>query len=227
MNISLNQPSTAFRRKQTRFLNVLASGLLFITAVHGKADVFVITLDASSTVASGTPMVIRWSDDLETPLVNVELWDGVRGTTSVLARNVAAPQREISWTVPEDVETGDRYRFVVRDARNTSRAIFSVGFTGLVRRAATPSSVVESTSLAGIIDVAPMPATDRIRLSWTQTVRRIEIIDLTGVVVVRLEPASGAQACSVNVSTLRSGTYIIVAYTGSGGVIRRSLLVQR
>jgi hypothetical protein len=227
MNTSFNQRTQISRLKQISKFNILVTGLLVVSAIQAHAEVFVITSDASSTTTSGTPMVIRWSDELETPLVNVELWDGVRGTTTVLARNIAVPQREISWTVPEDVENGDRYRFVVRDARKATRAIYSVGFTGLVRRAASPTGITEPTSRALSVDVEPMPATDRIRVSWTEPMRRIEIVDLTGAVVIRLDPAPGSHACSVNIDTLSSATYSLVAYAGSGNVTRRSLLVQR
>jgi hypothetical protein len=227
MTTSFIQRTKTNRLKQNPILNILVTGLLVVSAIQVRAEVFVITPDASATVTSGTPMVIRWSDELETPLVNVELWDGVRGTTTVLARSIAVPQREISWIVPEDVESGDRYRFVVRDARKATRAIYSVGFTGLVRTAASPTGITEPTSQPFTVDVAPMPATDRIRVSWTEPVRRIEIVDLTGAVVIRLDPAPSSHACSVNITTLSSATYSVVAYAGSGNVTRRSLLVQR
>ena len=206
---------------------LLISALLAFTPPTGRADVWVVTPDASTTVYSGTPAVIRWSDDLESPLVNVELWDGVRGTTTVLARNVAAPQREIFWTVPEDVQTGNRYRFVIRDTRDTRRAVFSAGFTNLVRRSQMPTGVYQGAAGVFSMDIAPIPASDRVRISWSEPIRRIEIMDLTGATLIRLDPTPGALACSVNTAALSSASYSVVAYTGAGSVIRRPLLIQR
>lgn len=213
--------------RQGALVLILVCGLLLLATSHARADVFVITPDASMTVGSGTPVVIRWGDDLEAPLVNIELWDGVRGISTVLAQNIKAPQREINWTVPEDIENGSRYRFVVRDARDTTRAMFSVGFTSLVRRSRTATGIDDLTQQLVRFDVAPLPAADRVRISWTEPLRRIEIIDLTGVVVVRLDPAPGAQSCLVNIAALSAASYTVAAYTGSGSVIRRPLLVQR
>lgn len=205
----------------------LIMGLIITASSTVKADITVLSPGASTTIASGTPVTIRWSDDLETPIVNVELWDGVRGTTTILARNVSAPIREFQWTVPEDVQSGTRYRFVVRDARDVRRAILSTGFTALVRRALMPTGTGEEPTPELSMDIAPLPAADRIRISWTEPVHRIEVFDVSGSVVARLEPARGASACLMSVAALGSGSYSVVAHTNRGNVLRRPLMVQR
>lgn len=227
MNITIITRELGKRSWKAGLVRILLLGALVFSSSYARAEVFVITPDHSTTIRSGMPTIIRWDNDLETPQVHVELWDGVRGTTTVLAENVTAPQREINWTVPDDIRNGNRYRFVVRDARNARRAVFSVGFTNLVRQASTPTGIDSAASGEFSMEIAPVPAMDRVRISWTEPLKRIEIVDMTGTVVVRLEPASGAQACSVNITALSTGTYSIVGQSPTGYVVRRPLLVQR
>lgn len=204
-------------------------GLVHILAgfVLLRADVTVHTAEPSMSLLPGSIVTIRWSDDLEADAVNIELWDGVRATTAAIANNVTRKQRELTWTIPTGIGDGRRYRFVVRDARRPDRTMASVGFHAIMRPAPVTTSVHQQDPAGGELDVMPRPATEHVHLSWTQPLRRIEIVDVRGERVKLVSPGETTRMCTVDVTDLGIGTYTVLSRTLQGQVLQSPLIINR
>ena len=227
MNTPLNCEAGLGYLPFTRNLSMLYIVLMMLSCYPVLADVAVRTPSSSSSIPVGTSVTIHWTNDLEASIVNVELWDGVRQSTMVIASGLSGQQRELAWTIPSTLEEGSRYRIVVRDAQRQWRTMHRVGFLTLRKRALMPTSVEVYSSDPKEMVVAPMPASENIRLTWLEPMRHIEIVDLQGTILRRMEPAFGASGCVLNVTDLGTGCYNIVGHTRIGGVVRRPLVVQR
>ncbi|MFM8771780.1 MAG: GPI anchored serine-threonine rich family protein [Candidatus Kapaibacterium sp.] len=214
-------------RKSTSTYSTFCFAILLLCGSAAMADVAVRTPGASSTVTTGTSIVVHWTNDLEATLVDVELWDGMRQSSTVIASGVPAQQREFAWTIPTTLNEGSRYRIVIRDAEQRSRTIHSVGFMTLRKQSLMPTSVEAYSSDPTELNVAPMPAAEKIRLTWIEPMKHIEIVDLQGTILRRMEPADGASGCVLNVTDMGTGSYSIVGHTRAGGMIRRPFIVQR
>ncbi|MBU3698807.1 MAG: hypothetical protein FGM33_02180 [Candidatus Kapabacteria bacterium] len=201
--------------------------LLFVTVCRVMADVSVHTIEPSTTLSPGTVMSIRWTNDLEAANVDVVLWDGVRRTVHVLAEGLTEENTQLVWTIPAGIEDGSRYRIMVRDTRQPDRAMSSVGFLTFQRAAPMPTSTPEAGALAENIQVAPMPASDRVRVAWNMPIRHIELIDVHGSRVKVVDPVESAQGCSIDISDLSIGTYTVQAVSTSGKRFRRPLIINR
>lgn len=212
---------------KTLNLATLLVTLLLLRCYPARADVSVRTPCSSTSIPVGTPLTIHWTNDLEASRVDVELWDGVRQSTTVIASGLSAQQRELAWTIPTNLEEGARYRVIVRDGQRRSRTMQSIGFLTLHKRSPMPTTVDEYSSNQIELEVAPMPASEKIRLTWIEPMKHIDIVDLQGTIVRRMEPAEGASGCVVNVTDLGIGSYSLVGHTRAGGLVRRPLVVQR
>lgn len=201
--------------------------VLVLCVAQAEADVSVRTNDVSTTLRPGMVVSIRWSDDLEAENVDVQLWDGERGTSQTVAANVDRNQRELTWTIPPGVNDGTRYRFQVRDARRPGRVMSNVGFYAIRRPSPVPTSVDGRGLAGGELDVSPVPATERIRLSWSTPMRRFEIFDAQGKIVRVISPVESSLTCSIDVADLGVGTYTIQAQAISGPVVHRPLIINR
>lgn len=212
---------------KTLFVATLLVTLLMLRCYPALADVSVRTPSSSSSIPVGTSVTIQWTNDLEASRVDVELWDGVRQSTTVIASGVPAQQRELAWTIPTSLEEGARYRVFVRDGQRRSRTMQSIGFLTFRKRFPMPTTVEAYSSNPTELDVAPMPASEKIRLTWIEPMKHIEIVDLQGTILHRIEPADGASGCVLNVTELGTGSYCVVGHTRAGGLVRRPLVVQR
>jgi len=192
-----------------------------------RAEVTVHSAESSMSLLPGSVVAIRWSDDLEADVVNVELWDGVRGTTAEIANNVTRQQRELTWTIPVGITDGRRYRFVVRDARRPGRTMASIGFHAIMRPAPVTTSVRQQAQVGGELDVMPRPASEQIHLTWTQPVGRIEIVDARGVRVKLVSPGEATRMCTVDVADLGVGAYTVLSRTRQGQVLQSPLIINR
>lgn len=200
---------------------------MMLACYPALADVSVRTPSSSSSIPVGTSVTIHWTNDLEASRVDVELWDGVRQSTTVIASGISAHQREVAWTIPTSLEEGARYRVIVRDGQRRSRTMQSIGFLTLRKRSLMPTTVEAYSSNPTELDVAPMPASEKVRLTWIEPMKHIEIVDLQGTILRRMEPADGASGCVLSVTDIGTGTYSIVGHTSAGVLVRRPLIVHR
>ncbi|MEN9281311.1 MAG: Ser-Thr-rich glycosyl-phosphatidyl-inositol-anchored rane family [Bacteroidota bacterium] len=210
-----------------RIARMVVSLFLTLIPVIVWADVSVRAPHASTVYAPGTPLTIEWTDDLEAPRVTVEVWDGQRQTTTVIANDVAAPQRSVNWTVPDNMSTGTRYRFVVRDARRRHRAVFSPGFYTVAPLAPTLTSATEPDVDMSELSIMPTPAGERAVVSWAEPVTIISVVNIHGEEVRTIRPTGEASTCSVNVEDLAPGTYSVNAQALSQKVLRSQLIIYR
>lgn len=203
------------------------TAFILLYSYSAQADIAVRTVGASSTVTIGTSILVHWTNDLEATRVDVELWDGARQSTTVIASGIPAEQREVTWTIPSTLEEGSRYRIVVRDVQQRSRTMHSIGFITLRRLSLMPTSVEAYSSDPAELSIAPMPAAEKIRLTWVEPMKHVEIVDLHGTVLRRMELAEGANGCVMNVTDMGTGSYSVVGHTQTGRLVRRPLVVQR
>lgn len=85
-------------------------------------------------------------------------------------------------------------------------------------------SVTQTTVLSAQTFLQPIPASDKLAVSSSFNLGRIEIRDLAGVLVYS-EPATGHME-TIDIGFLRSGTYIVTVFTHLG-TTNKKLIVQR
>jgi hypothetical protein len=170
---------------------------------------------------------ITWDQSLHAKHVHVELWDGEQRLFIPIARDVAASDEQLEWTIPTTLRPGKLYRFVVRDADIPMRAEFSSGFHAIGSAANFATTVEDETSKTDSLYVSPFPAADRARVAWTHhDAASIDIIDLQGAVVLHIEPAQATRSCVVQTSALLTGTYTVALTLVNGSICRSWLVVS-
>lgn len=98
--------------------------------------------------------------------------------------------------------------------------------SGTATLMAMGSSVGLNELLNGnLISVAPNPANTVVSISSTSDLERVEIVNLTGQVLIS-EPAS-EKTHRLNVEGLSNGVYFVKAYSGSKQVVLKKLVIQR
>lgn len=206
---------------------IASVAVLLIAGSNVTADVSVHTNESSTTLTPGTVMSIRWSNDLEAANVDVVLWDGIRRTTQVIAERLSEEQTQLVWTVPAGIDDGTRYRILVRDSRQPDRAMSNVGFLTFLRAAPVPTSIDQLGADADRIEVAPVPASERVRIGWSVPMRRIEIVDVHGARVKVLDLLESSRSCSIEIADLSAGTYTVQSLSASGRRTHSPLIIHR
>lgn len=174
----------------------------------------------------GATVHVTWDNALEADTVRIELWDGERHVFRTLSTMATTTQPRYSWTIPPDVHPGSLYRFVVRDAQNPARAEFSAGFHQIRSRGDVALTVEDDPATTAELVVSPLPASERARIAWTKfDAVSIDLVDMQGAVVQRIEPPRSTRACVAMLSGVRTGSYVVVARMTNGKVLRTSLLV--
>jgi sugar lactone lactonase YvrE len=98
--------------------------------------------------------------------------------------------------------------------------------SGTATLVAIGSSVgINELSVGNLVSVSPNPAHSIISISSTTALEKVELIDLTGQVLIS-EPA-GEKTHRLNVESLSNGVYFIKAYTGSKQVVLKKLVIQK
>jgi hypothetical protein len=99
-----------------------------------------------------------------------------------------------------------------------------VFYTGQDTTGGTEGIDGEATALSTLTNVQPNPARDEVRVTSSFSLRRLELHDLSGVMVYS-EPVFGHEK-ELDVSWLRAGTYIMTIATHDGTTHKRLQIVR-
>ena len=180
---------------------------------------------SEQTLIPGSNVNITWTNDLATAHVNISLWDGELGVETPVQTGVIAAQGTYAWTIPVTVHVGKKYRFVVRDAANPLRAMFSAGFVSI---GSTPGPVVAGISEESKLQkltISPQPAKENVRIQWpTGAAATITILNLQGGVVFSTSVGANQTEHVIDVESFVAGTYVVRLQT-QGYVIAQDIIV--
>lgn len=175
----------------------------------------------------GKTVTITWDDALVAERVTLELWDGDRSTSTVIAANIPAVPRRYEWTIPSDQPMGSKYRFVLRNTLRPRIATLSQGFIQLN----VPSPLVNNVNGEGAekhhISVHPMPASDAISVKWSMSgSSMIEIRDVRGLLMWSREVHPASSTMEIDVRNIPTGMYTLVVLGIDGQKSTRPILIQ-
>jgi hypothetical protein len=98
--------------------------------------------------------------------------------------------------------------------------------SGTATLMAMGSSVgINELSIGNLISAVPNPASSVVLISSTSDLERVEIVNLTGQVLI--SEVTGEKTHRLNVEGLANGVYFIKAYTGSKQVVLKKLVIQK
>lgn len=177
------------------------------------------------TLLPGGSVNITWTSELATAYVHLSLWDGELGVETPISRNVISSLGTYAWTIPVTVHVGKKYRFVVRDAANPLRAMFSSGFVNIgAPIGPTVSGVASATELLSV-KMWPQPAKETVRLQWSTGMEStLTILNLQGGVVYSTKVDGNQTEQVVNVEQFAAGTYV-VRLLAKGAIVAQDILL--
>lgn len=227
MNTILStRPDKSAWRTASRIAARLVMGMALVNW-RATADVTIHTSGPATTLQPGEKVLVRWSNDLGSETVDIDLWDGVRGTAYPIVSGVDAIEREIAWIIPPGTQDGTRYRVRVRDSRNPSRVMSTVGFHTIANARPLFTSTEETATGDVALALSPTPASERVRLTWSAPVSRVDVFDTRGRLAKSFVPDETSRTCNLDVGDLAIGAYSVQTHGVSGNIHRRALLISR
>ncbi len=178
-------------------------------------------------LAPGKTVTITWDEALASERATLELWDGERSTTTVIASNILTSLRRFVWTIPFDQPMGSKYRFVIRSTIRPKVAILSHAFIQMNAPYQLVNTVSNEISEQGHLSVYPLPASNGITASWTlKGASMIEIRDVRGLLIRShtIHPAS--TTLEIDVRDIPTGMYTIIVSGADGQKCTRPTLIQ-
>ena len=176
---------------------------------------------------TGQDITITWNDDLEADIVDVALWNGTEGSLTVLAAGLPAGVHRYVWHVPAGLPTGERYRFVVRDALNHGRFDMSGGWISINM----PRPIISTVNMLDDghdVVVTPMPASDNVTVVWGErSVSGIEVVDLHHRRIMMKEIDRGLRFAKIDLTGLSSGMVFVRLHDDRGASVTKPLIIER
>lgn len=204
----------------TILLGVAQTGFLSATVYPGGGKTL-------SGISIGSRVHISWTNDLNAEFVDVCLWDGDRQKLIRLADNIPASQQEFTWTVPEDIKEGMHFRFLIRDASDSSKTDMSSGFISIGLKEASESNLDEFPANTEI-RTSPSPVSGAVSIGWNRAdMSLLELIDGLQRIVMQQPLAPGQTYAVLNLQSLSSGMYFVRLYGTSGNVSIEPVIVSR
>lgn len=201
--------------------------LTFVLVVSSNAHIWPSGGATEVPLTPGQTVTITWDDALASERATIELWDGDRSTSKVIASNILTSLRRFEWTIPIDQPMGSKYRFVLRSTSRPKIAILSHGFIQMNAPYPLVNRVGNEISEQGHVSVYPLPASDGITVSWTTNgASMIEIRDVRGLLIRshHIHPASSTM--EIDVRNIPTGMYALWVRGADGQKITRSILIQ-
>ena len=205
----------------------LAAGLVACAAL-ASADVLPGGGQSHTAFGAGSVIPIRWTNDLETEIVDLYLWNGALHEWTLIANGIPAGQGVFEWTVPYTVIPGDRYRIAVRDAARPIRQMLSAAWLSIGLPAPLVTSMNSVIDHGADIQLSPIPAADRLTVSWSdRDVVRLEVVGLARSVLATWELPSGAGSTQLDLRTLPIGSHFLRIHAADGRLVVKPLPILR
>ncbi|MGA2296310.1 MAG: T9SS type A sorting domain-containing protein [FCB group bacterium] len=130
---------------------------------------------------------IQWDTSYFHNLVKIYLWCRPTGQMIQIATNIQASLGAYSWTIPQNIPTGNNFRIKVQQTNNSSIYAMSETFFPIYPYQQPIKSVVkDNVSSPTKISVFPNPANHNINIKWTDNfdARYLTIYNIHGTKVV-------------------------------------------
>lgn len=212
--------------KQPRWILVVTAMLM--AGIPALCEVYPSGGHGAAPIGVGSVIPIRWTNDLEATSVDLVLWNGALQQWTEIARNVPADQGEYHWQVPSSVVPGDRYRVGVRDAARPIRTLFSASWLSIGLPAPLVTGVANQIDHGMDVHVSPLPASDRVTVTWTdRQVERLEIVDVARRVLTSWDIANGSGTTQLDLRGLPTGSHFLRILAADGRLVVKPLPVIR
>jgi len=206
-------------------LTIVALTLLFCTiASYGH-----VTPSGGSRekpLRQGERVTITWDSTRVASPVTISLWDGERRRTIRIHSAYATSQSSFDWTIPDTVQPGSLYRFIVASSSTPTIAHFSESFVAIHPVEQRITTVFNSTSEQQL-RIMPVPARDVIRVQWSGSdAKTVVLSTVLGATITSWPCASGSTQLDLNVSAIPSGVYQLTLQCMSGDTTTRTVVIQ-
>ena len=193
---------------------------IMLSTVHPSGGV------NSTGYENGAVVRITWNDDLMTNAIDVSLWNGDTGESTILAQNLDISQGAYEWTIPAAQQPGGRYRFVITDVSNRRRLELSDGWITLGSAGPIISSVTE-VDYGTDVHCDPFPASAVVRVSWAdRIVTSLEVIDVMHRIVLTKDVDPNAGSVQVDISGIASGLAFVRLRGPNGSLVATPLMIS-
>lgn len=217
-----------------RFLSLLAIVLCTSSVAHGQVTPSGGTSDRP--IVQGQSIMVRWVRFFNAPLVDIYVWNANTSTRERIARDVHASGGEYAWQIPDDFQSGERYRFIVEPTTEREKRIMSRGWVHIgsvtdseisnhEKNIATHVASDITTLERARVSVAPQPARESVRLRTNDDYTSIQVLNLQGVVLHQHELQTGERTIDLDVQEYPAGTYNIVLTSDDGRRVSTSVVV--
>lgn len=201
-------------------LGIAPCGFLGATVYPGGGTTF-------TGLSIGSPVNIRWTNDLNAELVDVCLWDGDRQKFITVAERIPISQRELTWSIPSDIKPGSHFRFLIRDDSDSNNMDMSSGFISIGLKGASESNNDE-LQVNPDIWTAPSPVSGALTIGWNAVdMQSLELIDGLQRIVMQQPLVPGQTSAVLNVNPISAGMYYVRLHSASGYVRTEPIIVSR
>jgi hypothetical protein len=202
------------------FLGIVQCGNLSATVYPGGGTTL-------SELSIGSPVHIRWTDDLKADLVDICLWDGDRQKFITVAKGIPFSQHELTWSIPADIKPGTHFRFFIRDNSDSNNMDLSSGFISIGLKGASASNIGELPASPDLW-TAPSPVSNALTIGWDAVdMQLLELIDGLQRIVMQQPLAPGQTSANLNMTTVSAGLYFVRLHSASGNVSIEPIIVSR
>lgn len=179
-----------------------------------------------ATLTTGSIVTVTWDSALVQSPVNIWLWDGERRVTTPIHTAYNGVRAAYEWTIPDTMQAGGLYRFVIASASTPQSTHFSQSFVTIQHAIPRVSSIDRDRAELGL-SITPLPARDILHVRWDAAeATRVDLTTLIGQPLRTWSCVGGSSRMDVDVAGIPSGMYMLVVHRADGTPIARSVLVQ-
>lgn len=175
----------------------------------------------------GHTVRIEWSDDLQTPMVDLAVWNADLQTEQAIAEAIPASDHAYEWQIPVTLPPSDRYRFVVRDHAQPRRALRSRSWVHIIP-AQPMVATVHHDQETPALTIQPAPATNDVTLTWqATTVVLVEMYDTKQHRLGSWSVSPGQTRLHIDLSELPSGNHHVRLLSPTAVIATQMLPIVR
>ena len=173
----------------------------------------------------GDRVTITWDSSRVTSPVVISLWDGHRRRTTRIHTSSASSQA-FEWEIPDSLQPGSLYRFIVASSSSPMNGHYSEGFVTIYppeQRTSSVSVPIPDQQL----HVTPIPAHDVVRVRWgDHEARTIGLTTLLGATIASWACSTSSTQMDISVSAIPSGVYQLTLQYANGATTTRTVVIQ-
>ncbi len=172
----------------------------------------------------GQEYEIRWDFDELESTVDIDLWDGLRGTWSQIAGGIPASSRSYRWRIDPRL-AGNRFRLMVKDHNRPAAYCMSASYF-TIRGVNTPFPGNQALESRDPIEIIPNPAAEYALVSWPGEADEVSVWTLAGTRVASVATVTAA-SLRLDLRAWEPGAYLVEVRTKSGNPLYGKLIVVK